>query len=85
MQCDFSLFIVLFLYHTLKWSKDYIKSFWTHNVIFENKSFIDFLNCFNIFYYATYIVHNLQIIEYVLFQIIIDKNAKETELIKVFS
>lgn len=24
---DFSLFIVLFLYHTLKWSKDYIKSF----------------------------------------------------------
>lgn len=35
--------------------------------------------------YATYIVHLLQIIEYVLFQIIIDKNAKETKLIKVFS
>lgn len=30
-------------------------------------------------------LHTLQIIEYVLFQIIIDKNAKETKLIKVFS
>lgn len=62
-----------------------IKSFWTRNVISENKSFIDFPNCFNIFYYATYIVHLLQIIEYILFQIIIDKNAKETKLIKVLS
>lgn len=36
-----------------------IKFFWIRNVIFENKLFIDFLNCFNIFYYVIYIVYFL--------------------------